>query len=106
MVEITTKEDFNKILNNPKVIIDFRAEWCGPCKVTKNNIEAIENEFNDVVVASIDVDNEALEDIVTENSIRSIPVLLVYNDGKLIDRKTGLQTKEQFSQICNSLMSI
>lgn len=86
--------DFEKLLQTDKVVlIDFYAEWCGPCKKMKPSIEAIEKELAaKVTVVRIDVDKHT--DLVKSFGIQEIPILRVYKQGKVTWEKKGFVEKE------------
>ncbi len=85
--------DFEKLLQTDKVVlVDFYAEWCGPCKKMKPSIEAIEREMTNVKVIRIDVDKHA--DLVNSFGIQEIPILRVYKQGKVTWEQKGFVEKE------------
>ena len=89
MLEIN-KDNFSKeVLNQELVLVDFNANWCGPCKMLKPILEEISNDYK---VVSIDVDNNM--DLAKEFGIISIPCLIVFKDGIEIKRSVGLKTKD------------
>ena len=87
-------KDFEKMLETDKVVlVDFYAEWCGPCKKMKPSIEAIEREMTNVKVIRIDVDKHA--DLVNSFGIQEIPILRVYKQGKITWEQKGFVEKEE-----------
>lgn len=84
-----TSNNFGEVALSTKkmVLIDFYAEWCGPCKMMSPIIDRIANEKNDVIVAKVDVDEEP--EIANAYSIQSIPTLVVLRDGKLLNKTIG-----------------
>ena len=86
--------NFNEIISENKlVLVDFYAEWCGPCKMLAPIIHEIKEELSDkVYVIKVNVDEE--EDLSTKFNIFSIPTLVLIKDGKEIDRKIGYNTKQ------------
>jgi thioredoxin 1 len=90
-----TQEEFEKLLDNPKtVLVDFYAEWCGPCKKMKPYLDAISRDMADKVeVIRIDVDkNRSLAKFMR---IDAIPVLQVYRDKKMTWTETGFVEKSE-----------
>ena len=73
-----------------RVLVDFFATWCGPCKMISKQLEKYEEEVSDVTVLKIDVDLEP--ELASENNIRSIPTLIYFEDGEVVERKTGNST--------------
>ena len=85
--------DFEKMIKADKVVlVDFYAEWCGPCKKMKPSIEAIEREMKNVKVIRIDVDNHS--DLVKSFEIQEIPILRVYKQGIVAWEQKGYVEKE------------
>ena len=86
--------NFNEIIsNNNLVLVDFYAEWCGPCKMLAPIISEIKEELKDkVYVIKVNVDED--EELSNKFGIYSIPTLVLIKDGKEIDRKVGYNTKQ------------
>ena len=87
-------DNFNDEVNEKKdtLIIDFWAEWCGPCKLLSPIIEELANEFEGkIYFAKVNLDNN--QDLAMKFSIRSIPTLLLFKKGELKDTKVGLLSK-------------
>lgn len=87
------KKKFSEVLNSGKtVLVDFWAEWCGPCKMIAPTVEELAVEFdNRAVVGKVDVDSNP--ELSAQYGIRSIPALMIFKDGKLVDRMVGVQPK-------------
>ena len=92
MLEVN-KDNFESIVLDSKerVLVDFNATWCGPCKMLGPILEEISNERSYKIV-SIDVDNNM--DLAKEYGIISIPCLIVIENGKEIKRSVGLRSKD------------
>jgi thioredoxin 1 len=69
-------------------LMDFHAEWCGPCKSQDPILEELEAEWTDVEFEKIDVDEQ--QDIANEYQVRSLPTLVVENDEGIVERFVGL----------------
>ena len=90
------ENDFeNEVLkSNLPVIVDFWAEWCGPCKMLSPILEELSNEMkNEIKVVKVNLDEN--QDLAMKYSIRSIPTLLLFKEGNLIDTKVGLLPKSE-----------
>ena len=86
------KEEFEKIRNSEGVVLlDFYADWCGPCRMVSPIIEEIAKERSDIKVGKINVDEES--ELASEFSVYSIPTLVVLKDGEVINRAQGARPK-------------
>ena len=75
------------------ILLDFFADWCGPCRMVSPVIDEIASERGDVAVGKINVDNEPA--LAREYGVYSIPTLVVIRDGKVVNQAVGARSKEQ-----------
>ena len=87
-----TKDNFQELLSsdNP-VLLDFYAEWCGPCRMIAPIVEEIANERDDVIVGKVNVDEQG--ELAQAYDVMSIPTLIVLKDGKVANQATGARPK-------------
>ena len=88
-----SKDNFSKeVLNSDKpVLLDFYADWCGPCQMVGPIVAEIAQERDDVKVGKINVDEEP--ELTAEFQVMSIPMLVVIKDGKLVNKVVGFRPK-------------
>lgn len=91
-----TDNDFNELINDKVVIVDFFATWCGPCKMLSPVIEQLSENFKDVKFVKIDVDE--CPNVSKNYGIMSVPTLLKFKNGILVDTKIGYVNIEDFSK--------
>ena len=88
------KANFDQIKNSDKpVLLDFYAEWCGPCRMLSPVIDKIAEEREDIVVGKINVDENP--ELSSEFGIVSIPTLVVLKNGEIVNRSSGSRPKAQ-----------
>ena len=98
MTQPLTDNQFSENVLNSKglVLVDFWAEWCGPCRQLGPILEAIDEEMgNDVKIYKMNVDDSP--ETASQFGIRSIPTMFLFKDGKQVDTKVGLSTQSTIS---------
>ena len=92
-IKITEKE-FEKIINdNHTILIDFYADWCGPCRALGPLLDEIANENHNFKIGKVNVDDET--NLSSQFKIRSIPTMIIFKDGKEVERMVGFLPKEE-----------
>ena len=91
-----------KVLNSDKpVVVDFWAEWCGPCKMIAPSLEELSDEMGDkVTIAKVDMDTN--QDLAVKYGVRSIPTLLMFKDGEPSAIQVGAVSKNKLSDWISS----
>lgn len=82
----------NEILNSNTALVDFYADWCGPCKMVAPIIEEIANEYTDIIVGKVNVDEN--NPLAAKYNVVSIPTIIVFKNGKEQTRIVGYRPKE------------
>jgi thioredoxin 1 len=80
-----------------KVLVDFNADWCGPCKMLKPVIEEFAESQDEIKVVSVNIDDE--EDLAEEYNVSSIPCLVVFEEGKEVKRNVGFISKDDVEKL-------
>lgn len=92
VIELTEK-NFDTAINSPNVLVDFYAEWCGPCRAQAPVLEAFAERYEGrVKVAKLDVDQAP--SVAQRLGIMSVPTLVAFREGKETARRTGVQSSE------------
>ena len=94
MVNVFNKENFKSEVEEYKgtTIVDFYADWCGPCKMMSPVIDKIAEENKEIKVGKVNCDDE--RDLATRFNVMSIPTILIFKDGKLLKTFVGVTPKE------------
>jgi len=99
-----TDSNLEEVLESKITVLDFWAQWCGPCRMLGPIIDelAVENEDNpDVAIGKVNVDENP--EAAVKYGIRSIPAVLFFKDGELVDRVLGANAKGTYADKINSL---
>ena len=100
MVVYANKDNFAELKASAKpVLVDFYADWCGPCRMVGPIVEEIAAENPDIVVAKVNVDNNP--ELASEFGVFSIPTMVVLKDGKVAAKSAGARPKAQILQLVN-----
>lgn len=89
------KENFDELIKD-KVVVDFFATWCGPCKMLGPVFEELSTEINDIKFIKVDIDEH--EDLCRKYKVMSVPTLIVFDKGKEVKRNIGFIPKEKLKE--------
>ena len=86
------QENFAEAVKSGRALVDFYADWCGPCRMMAPILEAVAAEKEDLLVAKVNVDENA--ELASRYGVMSIPTLVILEDGEEIKRIVGARPKE------------
>lgn len=89
MIKYLKDENFDEEIKNGKVLVDFYADWCGPCKALGEVLETLEN----ISILKINVDEH--QDIAMKFGVMSIPTIILFEDGNQLKKNVGFMNKEE-----------
>ena len=92
-------QNLREMKNNKKVLVDYFATWCMPCKMLSPILEEVAEADKEVTIVKVDIDEFEQEAVMA--GIRSVPTLVYYKDGKEVKRVSGVHTKEEILEIIN-----
>lgn len=104
MVHSLNHQNFKSIIQNKGVaLVDFYADWCGPCRTLAPVVDSVAQKFaGEAVVAKVNVDNNP--ELSQLLQVKSIPALFYFKDGQLVDKQVGLQSESSISHIISNLI--
>lgn len=98
VIEVNSENFENEVLKSEKtVLIDFYADWCGPCQMLSPIVEQVASENDNIKVVKINVDNA--QDLAMDYGVMSIPTLVVIKDGQEANRVVGLVSKSEVEKL-------
>lgn len=94
-----SKDNFEKevLKSEKKVLVDFNATWCGPCKMMGPVIEELSEEMKNIKFVSVDVDDE--DELAETYGVSSIPCLVLFENGKEVSRNVGFMPKDELENV-------
>ena len=96
-----TSENFDEKISAGKVLVDFWADWCGPCKMVAPVIEELSVKYEgSVTVAKVDVDREG--SLANRYGVQGIPTVIMFKNGAEVQRFVGVQPKQTYEAACTA----
>ena len=92
---IKNEEEFNEVIKKDKVVIDFYAEWCGPCKMLSPILDKVSKEMN---LDTYKVNVDEVEDVARQYGIMSIPTVMIFEKGKMTKKNVGFMDEAELRE--------
>ena len=103
VIELNSSNFDDALLKNKLVLVDFWAEWCGPCKSMHPIFSRMAKKYNHVRFARVNVDDS--QNIATKFNVQSIPTFSMFNDGKVVQQMVGAVGEPGIHMICKKFLS-
>ena len=98
LININNSNIESEVINSDKkVLVDFWAPWCGPCRMLLPTIEELANSLTDVKICKVNVDDEG--ELATKFGIMSIPTLMVFENGSVVNRSVGVRSEDEILEM-------
>ncbi|MGB4627493.1 MAG: thioredoxin [Erysipelotrichaceae bacterium] len=102
MLEVVTSKNFEEVINSGPVLVDFYADWCGPCKMIAPILEELSKVYSGVVrIVKVNVNDD--KELAIKYQISSIPNLLAFKNGEVVKQVIGFQTKDNLIKILEEI---
>lgn len=95
MILVKSESEFREYIKKDRVLVDFYADWCNPCKM----MDMIFEDFHDIEIVKVDIDR--FRGIAKEYKVMSIPNLKIFSNGDVIKEAVGFMNRDEFSKFIN-----
>ena len=99
-MKVLKTNEFMEAVNNGTSVVDFYADWCGPCKMLGPVMETVSGKITDVNFYKVNVDNS--EEVAARYGIMSIPAVFMFKDGKVVAKTVGFMPEEELISWVNN----
>ena len=99
-MEIKNENEFNETINGEYALVDFFATWCGPCKMMGPVLESVSSNRDNIKIIKVDVDK--FESLARTYGVMSIPTLILFKKGQIVDKKVGFLAEPLLNEWINN----
>ena len=99
MIKHANNENFNELVGEGRVLVDFFATWCGPCQMLSPILENFSKETSDIDIVKVDIDS--CGDLAIKYDIEAVPTLILFKNGTEIDRTLGFLDENELKNFIN-----
>ena len=100
-MKIVNESEFDKIISSGITLVDFYADWCGPCKMLSPILEELDNEYPNITFVKVNCDNDI--NLASRYGIMSIPSVYVFRDGLEVSKFQGYRGKQEVKAFLDSI---
>lgn len=97
MIYLKEEKEFDELTKEGLVLVDFYADWCGPCQMLTPVLEELSKKNENLKIVKINVDE--FQQLAVQNKVLSIPAIKIYKDGKLVNQAVGYQELEDLEAL-------
>ena len=97
MIYLKEEKEFDELTKEGLVLVDFYADWCGPCQMLTPVLEELSKKNENLKIVKINVDE--FQQLAIQNKVLSIPAIKIYRDGKLVNQTVGYQELEDLETL-------
>jgi len=99
-ISLTSHDELDSLISTHSVVlVDFYADWCGPCRMMESTIDAVAAE-TDAAVVKVNVDR--LQPLAAEFGVQAVPTLIVFSNGEMTERLTGMQSQDALERVIST----
>ena len=100
-MKVITVNEFDEIIKNGTTLVDFFADWCGPCKMLGPVLEQLDSEYPEIEFVKVNIDENM--ELAERYQIMSIPTVYIFKDGEVVNKMNGYRDEQSVIEFINSV---